>query len=91
MGALAPSGQGEGGVQNAGEPAVAEASVTLPQPEACPVISRESCPCIMGPWQWRATQAPGKGGVDSDLWLHTGFLMATAAALASHARLWCPR
>ena len=33
-------------------------------------------------------QAPGRGGVDSDLCLHTGFLVAAAAALASHARLW---
>ena len=35
-------------------------------------------------------QAPGRGGVDSDLCLHTGFLVAAAAALASHARLWGP-
>ena len=34
-------------------------------------------------------QAPGRGGVDSDLCLHTGFLVAAVAALASHARLWC--
>ena len=31
-----------------------------------------------------------KGGVDSDLCLHTGFLVAAAAALAFHARLWGP-
>ena len=48
-----------------GEPAVAETSVTLQQPEACLVISRASCPWITGPWQWRAAQAPGRGGVDS--------------------------
>ena len=29
-----------------------------------------------------------EGGVESDLCLHTGFLVAAAAALASHARLW---
>ena len=73
-----------------GEPAVAEASVTLHQPEAHHVFSRGSCPWITGPWQWRAAQAPGKGGVDRDLCLHTGFLVAAAAALASHARLWGP-
>ena len=28
------------------------------------------------------------GGVDSDLCLHTGFLVAVAAALAFHAHLW---
>ena len=33
-----------------GEPAAAETSVTLHQPEACRVFSRGSCPCIMGPW-----------------------------------------
>ena len=34
---------------------------------------------------------PGRGGVDSDLCLHTGFLVAATAALVSHAHLWCPR
>ena len=74
-----------------GEPVVAEASMTLKQPEARRVFSRGSCPWITGPWQWRAAQAPGKGGVDSDLCLHTGFLVAAAAALAFHAGLRCPR
>ena len=73
-----------------GEAAVAEASGMLHQPEARRVFSRESCPWIMGAWQWRAAQAPGRGGVESDLCSHTGFL-AAAAALASHARLWGPR
>ena len=68
-----------------GEPAAAEASVTLHQPEACRAFSRVSCPRITGPWQWRAAQAPGRGGVESDLCLHTGFLVAAAAALAFHA------
>ena len=72
-----------------GEPAVAEAGVKLHQPEAHNVFSRGSCPWITGPWQWRAAQAARRGGVDSDLCLHTGFLVATAAALAFHARLWC--
>ena len=88
MGALAHSGRGEGKVQVQGEPAVAEAGVTLHQPEARRASSRGSCPWITGPWQWRAAQAPGRGGVDSDLCSHTGFLLAAAAALASHARLW---
>ena len=71
-----------------GEPAVAEASVTLHQPEARRAFSQGSCPWITGPWQCRAAQAPGRGGVDSDLCLLTGFLVAAAAALVSHARLW---
>ena len=74
-----------------GEPAVAEAGVMLHQPEARHVFSPGSCPWIMGPWQWRAAQVSGRGGVDSDLCLHTGFLVAAAAALASHARPCCPR
>ena len=83
---------GEGGVQRRrGEPAAAEAGVTLHQPEARRAFSRGSCPWIMGPWQWRAAQAPGRGGVESDLCPHTGFLVVAAAALASHARLWGPR
>ena len=73
-----------------GEPAAAEAGVTLQQPEARHVFSQVSCPCITGPWQWRAAQAPGRGGVDSDLCLHTGFLVVAAAALAPHARLCGP-
>ena len=88
-GALAHSGQGEGGVQRRrGEPAAAEAGVKLQQPEARRVFSRRSCPWITGPWQWRAAQAPGRGGVESDLCSHTGFLVAAAAALGSPARLW---
>ena len=74
-----------------GKPVAAEASVMLQQPEVHRVFSRGSCPWITGPWQWRAAQAPGRGGVDSDLCSHTGFLVAAAAALASHAHLWGPR
>ena len=73
-----------------GEPVAAEASMTLHQPEARRAFSRGSCPWITGPWQWWAAQALGRGGVDSDLCSHTGFLVAAAAALASHARLWGP-
>ena len=69
---------------------VAEAGVTLQQPEASPVFSLGSCPWITGAWQWWAAQAPGRECVDSDLCLHTGFLLAAAAALAFHARLWGP-
>ena len=71
-----------------GKPAAAEAGVSLQQPEGRRGFSRGSCPWITGPWQWRAAQASGRGSVDSDLCSHTGFLVAAAAALASHARLW---
>ena len=74
-----------------GERAAAEAGVTLHQPEARRVFSPGSCPWITGPWQWWAAQVPRRGGVESDLCLHTGFLVAAGAALASHARLWGPR
>ena len=73
------------------EPAAAEVSMTLQQPEARRVFSLGSCSWITGPWQWWAAQAPGRGGVDSDLCFHTGFLVAAAAALVSHAHLWCLR
>ena len=73
-----------------GEPAVAEANVTLQQPEAHHAFCQGSCPWITGPWQWWTAQDPGRGGVDSDLCLHTGFLVAAAAALASHSCLWGP-
>ena len=58
-GALARSGQGEGGVRMRGEPAAAEAGMTLQQPEARRAFSGGSCPWITGPWQWRSAQAPG--------------------------------
>ena len=73
-----------------GEPVAAEVGVTLYQPEAHHVFSWGSCPRITGLWQWPAAQAPGRGGVEIDLCLPTGFLVAAAAALVSHARLWCP-
>ena len=74
-----------------GEPAAAEAGVTLLQPEVRRVFSWGSCPWFTGPWQWWAAQAPRRIGVASDLCLHTGFLEAAEAALVFHARLWCPR
>ena len=73
------------------EPAEAEASVTLHQPDAHRAFSWGGCPWITGPWQWRAAQAPSTGGVESDLCSHTGFLVEAAASLASHACLWGPR
>ena len=72
------------------EPASAEACVTLQQPQARHVFSWGNFLCIMGPWQWWAAQVPGRGGVDSDLCLHTGFLVAAAAALVFHASLLSP-
>ena len=91
-GALAHSGWGEGAVQRRwGEPAAAEAGVTLQQPEARHAFSQRSCPWITGRWQWRAAQAPGRGGVESDLCSHTGFVVVAAAALASPSRLCGPR
>ena len=77
------------GYRMRGEPAVAEASMTLQWPEARCVFSRRGCPWSTGPWWWLAAQAPERGDVDSDLCLHTGFLVAAAAALAFHACLWC--
>ena len=74
-----------------GVPAVEEAGMTLQQPEARRVFSQGSWPWITGPWQWWAAQAPNRGGVDSDLCLHTGFLVAAVAVVVVHARLWGPR
>ena len=41
-----------------GKPEVAEAGMTLQQPEACPVFSQGSCSWISGPWQCPAAQDP---------------------------------
>ena len=73
-----------------GERAAAEAGVTLQQPEARRAFSRGSCPQTTGARQRRAAPAPRRGGVESDLRSHTGFLVAAAAALASPACLWGP-
>ena len=54
LGVLAHSGGGERRVRMRGEPAAAEGSVMLQQPEACHAFSRGSCPWITGAWQWRA-------------------------------------
>ena len=54
LGALAHSGGGEGRVRMRGEPAVAEASVTLQQPEARHAFSREVVP---------GSREPGLGGL----------------------------
>ena len=70
-----------------GKPAAAESGMPLQQPEARRAFSRESCPRITGALPWRAAPAPRRGGVESDLCSHTGFLVVAAAALASHARL----
>ena len=84
-----------------GKPAAAEASVTLQSLRCAMCSPREVVP---GSWDSGSRglhRLPGRGGagwgwswwggVDSDLCLHTGFLVAAAAAaLAFHARLWCP-
>ena len=82
---------GGSGTEEAGRACGVRGIVTLQQPEARRAFFRGSCPRITGAWPWRAAPAPGRGGVESDLCSHTGFLVATAAALASHARLWGPR
>ena len=81
----------EGGARMRVEPAAAEAGLMLQQPEAHRALSRGSCPRITGAWQWQAAEAPGRGGVESDLCSHTGLLVAAAAAPASPACLWGPR
>ena len=91
MGLWVTQAGGREGYEMQGEPAAAEADMTLQQPEAHHMFSQGSCPCTTGPWQWQAAQAPRRGNVDSDLCLHTGFLVAAAAVLVFHAHLWGPR
>ena len=57
-GALAHSGWGRKGYGMRGEPAAAEAGITLQQPEARSLFFWGSCSWIMGPWPWLAAQAP---------------------------------
>ena len=74
---------GREGYRMRGEPVVAEACVMLQQPEACWVFSQWSCPCITGPWQWWAAQAPGREGMDSDLCSHTRLLGGCSSSLSN--------
>ena len=74
-----------------GEPAAAEAGVTLHQHEPRHAFSQGSCPRITGALPWWAAPAPGRGSLESDLCSHTGFLVVAVAALASHASLCGPR
>ena len=87
-GSLRPGG-GRG--TDAGRACGCRGRMTLQQPEAHRVFSWGSCPWITGAWLWWAAQVPGRGSVDCDLCLHTGFLVVAEAALASHACLWGPR
>ena len=52
--------RGREGYGMRGKPALAEANVTLQQPEVCHVFSQGTCLCVTGPWQWWAAQAPGE-------------------------------
>ena len=56
-----------------GKTVAAEPGMMLHQPEVCHAFSLRSCSWITGPWQWWAAQPPRKGGVDSDLCLHTSW------------------
>ena len=89
-GSLAHSGLGEVGVQNLGWACSCRGRHDVATAWGAPCVLPGSCPWITGPWQWWAAQAPGRGGVDSDLCLHTGFLVAAAAALEFRAHIWCP-
>ena len=74
-----------------GEPAAAEASVTLQQPEVHRVFSKGTCPWITGPWQWHATQAPGGVWiVTCDCTQASWWLQEVKCSLAFHAHLWGP-
>ena len=79
---------GGSGTEEAGRACGVRGVVTLQQPEARRAFSRGNCPWITGAWPCRAAPAPRRGGVESDLCPHTGFLVAAAADLASQARLW---
>ena len=73
-----------------GKPAAAETGVTLQQPEV-PCVLPGKLSLDHGTLAVAGCTGSREGGVESDLCLHTGFLVATAAALGSHARLWGPR
>ena len=73
-----------------GEPAAAEASMTLQQPEARAVCSPGEVVLDHGTLAVAGCTG-SQGGVDSDLCLHTGFLVTVAVAAVVYACLWGPR
>ena len=73
-----------------GKPAAAEASMTCNSLRRTVRSPGEVVPGSRDPGSGGLHRLPG-GAVDSDLCLHTGFLVVAAAALAFHARLWGPR
>ena len=79
---------GEGGTEvitgMQGEPAAAEAGVILQQPEAHHVFSQGTCLWIMGPWQWRAAQAP------RGVWIVTCACTQASWWLHSSVSISCP-
>ena len=87
---LTQAGGREVGVWMRGEPVAAEAGVTLQQPEA-PCVLPGKLSLDRGTLAVAGCTGSREGAVESDLCSHTGFLVATAAALASPVRLWGPR
>ena len=81
---------GRAGYAMRGESAVAKASVTLQQPRHAVFLPRKFS-LDHGTLAVEGCTGCGRGDVDSDLCLHTGFLVAAAATLAFHACLWCLR
>ena len=73
-----------------GEPAAAEASRMLQEPGGAMCSPGKVVPGSRDPGSGRLHRLPWWGGVDSDLCPHTAFLVAAAAALVFHARLWGP-
>ena len=72
------------------EPLVTEAGMMLQQPKHTVCSPGAVVPTSQDPGSGRLPRLLGMGGVDSDLCLHTGFLVAAEAALLFHARLWFP-
>ena len=83
---------GEGGVWNAGQACGGRGQSDVAAAWGAPYVLLGKLSLDHGTLAvHRAAQAPRRGGMESDLCLHTGFLVAAAAALASRARLWGPR
>ena len=85
--------------QAAGREGYGGGGASLRRQWRCDVAAARGAPCVLpgklspdhGSLAMAAAQAPRRGGVESDLCSHTGFLVAAAAALVSPARLWGPR
>ena len=86
---LTQAGAGEGGVQNVGRACGGRSQCDTATAWGMPFVLPGKLSLDHGTLAVAGCTGSGRGGVDSDLCLHTGFLVTAAAALTFHAHPLC--